>query len=205
MTNILIADDHELVRDTIAAYLETVDGFHTFSAPSLDDSLAVLKGEISIDLAILDYNMPGMNGLQGIETTCKLFPQTKVALMSGVASRDVATAAIALGAGGFLPKSLSAKSLVNAIRFVLAGEQFLPVEFSPGAAVASMEGEFASLSKRELQTLEQLCAGLANKEIARNLGIQEVTVKLHVRNLLAKRNVTNRTQAALKARQGDLF
>lgn len=205
MPNILIADDHDLVRDTIAAYLETVEDFKVSTAPNLDAALDVMKGLDNIDLLILDYNMPGMNGLDGLARARKAYPATKLALMSGVANRDVANAAMARGAHGFIPKSLTAASMVNAIKFVLSGERYFPFEFGNASPVTPQDSTFDTLSDREMQTLEQLCIGLSNKEIARNLEIQEVTVKLHVKNLLAKLGVSNRTQAALLAKDRQLF
>jgi DNA-binding NarL/FixJ family response regulator len=94
---------------------------------------------------------------------------------------------------------------VNAIKFVLSGERYVPFDFGSSDGAAEVSSEFAKLSAREMQTLEQLCIGLSNKEIARNLDIQEVTVKLHVKNLLAKLGVSNRTQAALMAKDRHLF
>jgi len=203
MPNILIADDHELVRDAIAAYLSAVDEFNILTAADFDQAMATMGGLDSIDLLILDYNMPGMNGLRGLELAQRNYPHAKVALMSGVANKDVATKAMDQGAHGFIPKSLSAASMVNAIRFVLSGERYFPFDFAPAQATPR-EG-FGDLSEREMQTLEQLCIGLSNKEIARNLDIQEVTVKLHVKNVLAKLGVANRTQAALLAKEKMLF
>ena len=205
MTNILIADDHDLVRDTIAAYLETVDGFNVFTAQDLNTALEVMSGLDSIDLLILDYNMPGMNGLQGLERACKSYPATKVALMSGVANRDVANKAMKRHARGFIPKSLSAVSFINAIKFILSGERYLPFDFASSAPAGKNHSDFTNISEREMQTLEQLCIGLSNKEIARNLDIQEVTVKLHVKNIFSKLGVSNRTQAALFAKERHLF
>ncbi len=205
MPNILIADDHGLVRDTIAAYLEASGEFRVLTASTLDDAMEKMDGLNAIDLLILDYNMPGMNGLAGLERARKAFPATKVAMLSGVANRDVANRAMDQGADGFIPKSLTAASMVNAIRFVLAGERYFPFDFGTSDSASAKPAAFSDLSDREMQTLEQLCNGLSNKEIARNLGIQEVTVKLHVKNVLSKLGVTNRTQAALLAKGQHLF
>lgn len=205
MTNILIADDHDLVRDTIAAYLGAQDEFESFMASDLDEALEIVGGVDSIDLMILDYNMPGMNGLAGLLEAKRQFPTVKVVLMSGVANRDVASSAMLNGADGFLPKSLTAGSMINALKFVLSGERYVPFEFLASSNEVGTPAEFASLSKREMETLEQLCTGLSNKEIALKLGIREVTVKLHVKNVLAKLSVSNRTQAALLAKEAQVF
>lgn len=205
MYTVLIADDHDLVRDTIAAYLRTVEDFNVLTASHLEEALDVMGGDALVDLVILDYNMPGMNGLDGIKLAQDSYPKTKVALMSGVASRDVAKSVMDGGADGFLPKSLTASSLVNAIRFLLSGERYIPLDFDTMDQLGAPSGVFEKLSRREMQTLEQLCQGLSNKEIARKLDIQEVTVKLHVKNLLTKLGVANRTKAALMAKEHNVF
>lgn len=203
MPNILVADDHDLVRETIAAYLGQQEDFHVETAQGLAEARALLQGTTPFDLVILDYNMPGMDGLAGLERVVKDYPHIQFVLMSGVAKPDVAREAMSKGANGFLPKSATAKSMVNAIRFVLAGEQYFPYDFSE--AEKETPESFKELSAREMETLQHLCTGASNKEIARALDVAEVTVKLHVKNILAKLNVNNRTQAALIAKEEGLF
>ncbi len=199
MPNILIVDDHDLVRDTIAAYLSKTDGFVVETASNLSEAIVQLKGVTSFDLAILDYHMPGMDGLNGLKDAISNHSTVKFALMSGVAKADVAREAMSIGASGYFPKSLAADSMVNAIKFVLSGERYFPFDLTVEKEQREKQEDFHGLSTRERQTLQGLCAGKSNKEIARELDLQEVTVKLHVKNILAKLGAKNRTQAALFA------
>lgn len=126
--------------------------------------------------------------------------------MSGIAPRDVAEEALEMGAAGFLPKTLPAKSLVNAVRFMAMGEQYAPIDFMTAAEDEKAVNPLAEkLTERELQVLEKLCEGMSNKEIARALGIQEPTVKLHMKTLYRKIGASNRTQAAMIAKEAGLF
>ena len=203
---ILIADDHDLLRDTLVLYLEKEGGFETRCAADYAGVVSAVGREGPFDLVLLDLNMPGMNGLSGLERALALAPSLKVALISGVATRETAEQALAMGAAGFLPKTLSAKSLVNAVRFMAMGEQYAPIDFMTAAPAEMAPNELAmKLSKRELQVLEGLTQGKSNKEVARDLDVQEPTVKLHVKTLFRKLNVTNRTQAALIAKEAGLF
>ena len=205
MLNLIVADDHDLVRDTIAAYLRQQDDFNVVAVATLDEARTELRGTLPIDLVILDYNMPGMDGLTGLERILREFPHTKVVLMSGIATTEVAQKAMDLGAHGFLPKSATATSMINALRFILAGERYFPVSFAKHAMQPKSAQSFMDLTARELETLSFLCLGQSNKEIARELGLQEVTVKLHVKNILGKCGVKNRTQAALLAKENGIF
>jgi two-component system nitrate/nitrite response regulator NarL len=202
---ILIADDHDLLRDTLVLYLEGSGDVETASVPDLDQACATIERDGPFDLVLLDYNMPGMNGLAGLQRVLAMQGSPRVALMSGEATREIAEKALEAGAAGFVPKTLTAKSLVNAVRFMVAGEQYAPLDFMTATDDAPPNALADKLSPRELQVLRGLTQGKANKEIARDLDLQEPTVKLHVKTLYRKINAANRTQAALIAREAGLF
>ena len=202
---ILIADDHDLLRDTLVMFLETQGDIQTTCAKDLPEAVSALQNDASYDLVLLDFNMPGMNGLDGLEHMLRTYPGVKVALMSGVATRAIAEKALAQGACGFLPKTLTAKSLVNAVKFMAMGEQYAPLEFMTAEEEVPANELAEKLSKRELQVLQGLTKGKSNKEIARDLDVQEPTVKLHMKTLYRKIGASNRTQAALLARDAGLF
>jgi DNA-binding NarL/FixJ family response regulator len=205
MVRILIADDHELLRDALSAFMQGEDGIEMHEAADFDGACALLKGEWTYDLVLLDYNMPGMNGLDGVLKAQEIDGVHRVALISGEADRDIAEQALELGAVGFIPKTLPAKSLVNAIKFMAMGEKYAPLDFMTSEEEADEHPMLAKLSGREQQVLEGLTKGQSNKEIARALDLSEPTIKLHVKTLYRKIGVANRTQAALAARDAGLF
>jgi DNA-binding NarL/FixJ family response regulator len=199
---VLIADDHGLLRDTLELLLDNAGGFETLSVSDFPAALAAISGRGPFDLVILDLDMPGMNGLDGLDRALVHDGGQRVALMSGVVGRDVARQALARGAAGFVPKTLPAKSLVNAVRFMAMGEQFAPIDFMTEPEDAVPESPLVrKLTKREREVLAGLTHGKSNKQIAYDLDILEPTVKLHVKTLFRKLEVVNRTQAALIARE----
>ncbi|MGR3813240.1 MAG: response regulator transcription factor [Cognatishimia activa] len=200
---ILIADDHDLVRDTISEYLMKEGATEVKSASSLDEALTICEEDKAFDLLVLDYNMPGMEGLSGLSKAIENNQGTPVAILSGNAPHSVAQEAIDRGAIGFLPKTMTAQSLVHAVRFMMAGETFFPV--SHFADQKKDNPVSKQLSKREVEVLNGLCKGQSNKEIASELGLQEVTIKLHVRTLCRKLDAKNRTHAAMIAKEAGLY
>lgn len=197
---ILVADDHDLVRETIAAFLRGDDLAEVVTVASLPEAIETVRSTGSFDLVLLDYAMPGMNGLEGLQLMIEANDGHAVAILSGTASKDVAQAALNAGARGFIPKTLSARSFLSAARFMVSGEIYAPFEF------LHAEGGSASgkLTKRETDVLRGICKGQANKEIARDLDLQEVTIKLHVKTLCRKLEARNRTHAAMIGRDQGL-
>lgn len=198
---ILIADDHDLVRDTVAAFLEAEGMGEIVTCENLGDALTAARASGTFDLVLLDYNMDGMDGLAGLARMREANDGGPVAIISGSASAAIANEAIEAGAAGFVPKTMGAKSMVAAIRFMTAGETYIPYEFLKAAEAPRT---VANLTVRETEVLQGLCEGKSNKEIARDLDLQEVTIKLHVKTLCRKLDAKNRTQAAMIARDRKL-
>jgi len=202
---ILIADDHDMVLETIAAFLKNEIEAEFKTAADLPGALDLIERTGRFDLVLLDYNMPGMNGLKGLTKALDANGGQGVAILSGNVSNKTAHEAMEAGAIGFLPKTLKANTMVNALRFMLSGEKFIPLSVLQDEDDPSGHPLTRNLTQREIEVLEGLCKGLSNKEIANNLDLQEVTIKLHVRTLCRKLEVRNRTQAALAAKEAGLF
>lgn len=202
---VLIADDHDLLRDTLVMFLENEGGMETAAVGTFEQAVERIENDAPYDLILLDYNMPGMNGLEGLRSAIAMGGGQKVALISGEATKQIAETALDAGASGFVPKSLPAKSLVNAVKFMAMGEQYAPLDFMTAADDVETNPLEEKLTARELQVLKGLTEGKSNKEIARDLDIQEPTVKLHMKTLYRKVGAANRTQAALIAREAGLF
>lgn len=201
---ILLADDHEMVRDTLSLYLTREGDFEVTTVPDFPAAFREVSTGLPYDLVMLDYKMPGMSGLEGLKKLRKNFPQIPVAILSGTAAHSVVHDAIEIGAAGFLPKSISAKSLVNAVQFMQSGEVYVPRSVLQEAP--EDDNPFLrDFSKREKEVLSGLCRGMSNKEIGRELTLQEVTIKLHVRTLCRKIGAKNRTHAAMLAKEADVF
>jgi DNA-binding NarL/FixJ family response regulator len=199
---LLLADDHDLVRETLAAFL-VAEGFcEVTSVATLDQALEAIAAGQPFDLVLLDYQMPGMNGLDGLARARAAAPGVPVAILTGTAQRELAETALRAGAAGFVPKTLASRAMVAAVELMAKGEVFAPISLLGTGDPAG--GSLAALTRRETDVLRGLCAGKSNKEIARDLDLQEVTVKLHVKTLSRKLNAKNRTHAAMIARDAGL-
>ncbi len=210
---ILVADDHKLVRDGLRPFLLELDPTaEILDAATLGEAIDQIDSTPGIGLVLLDLMMPGMDGLGGLHQIKTRIPDTPVVIVSGYSTRDHVVAAVQAGAAGFIPKTVSGATMVNALRLVLSGEKYLPSSsffedpanqsaLSPAAKPQGAPPPFDRLSRREAEILAQLVEGRTNKEIAIALSLQEITIKVHLRNVYRKISAANRAQAVRIALQ----
>lgn len=195
---LLVADDHPLVRAALATAVEeafpgcTIDQAADFGqVMKLADRLSA-----SLDLVLLDLNMPGADGFAGLASLRARHPALPIMIVSGLEDQATIGKALALGVSGYLPKSSSLDGIGRAIRSVLQGGRWVPegIEAAPEPEIAAA---IAALTPQQRRVLALVAAGKLNKQIAYELGLTEATVKAHVTAIFRRLGVTTRTQAAL--------
>jgi len=195
---VLLADDHALILEMVSMFAAQTRDLDVTTAETLDAALKIVDERGTFDIVLLDLDMPGMNGLSGIEIMLEKNERKPVAIFTGAPSQQTVEQIMHLGAAGVLLKTTTLKSLANAISFMAKGERYLPLELwnSSSHPHANEEG---LLTERELQVLEQLSKGLSNRAIAEILSLAEPTVKTHVNAVCRKLEAQNRTHAVIKA------
>lgn len=200
---ILFVDDHQLVREALAYYLKAGDEkIEVIEAGSLDEAIRRSQ-KTDFDIVLLDYRLPGVTGDTAVSVACHHFPETPVIVLSGAVTRDEARSALARGAAGVISKEIEGRQLMDTIRGIIDGESDIFGLYEPGSAhpptpAASMRQHdlvSLSLSNREAQVAQLLVDGLSNKEIAKALGIADITVRLHLRRVFRKLRARSRTDA----------
>ena len=212
MPTLLIADDHPLFRAALrGAAVDAVADLQVREADSLDSVLAALEREPDIDLVLLDLHMPGNHGLAGLAAIRAQYPGVAVVVVSANDDPRVVRRALDHGAAGYLPKSSGLDELRDAIRAVLACEQWLPSSLRAAVARtqsasgdADLAARLASLSPQQFRVLTLVAKGLLNKQIADRLEVQERTVKAHLSAIFDRLGVRNRTQASVVLRELEL-
>jgi len=204
MTTLLIADDHPLFREALrGAVARTLPGAQLHEADSVDALYALVEAVPDADLLLLDLNMPGAQGFSALVHLRALHPQLPIVVVS--AREDAATMRRALdhGALGFIPKSVDAATLGDALTHVLEGGRWAPVAAQSAPAASDDEHDAAQrlreLTPQQFRVLQMLGTGLLNKQIAFELGVSEATIKAHMTAILRKLGASNRTQAVLIA------
>lgn len=199
---LILADDHTLFRNGLALLLKAHDaGCEVWEGDDLDAALALAGAHPDADVALLDLNMPGMDGVQGIRRFAALRPRLPLVVLSGADSQREIQDVLAAGACGFIPKSSTAAVMVSAIRLVLSGGTYVPPQALSAASASPHARDHTQLTERQLQVLRLLAAGKPNKAICRELDIEEGTVKAHLASIFRVLDVSNRTEAASVARK----
>lgn len=197
---VLLADDHSVVRQGLRMFLALDSEVEVVGEARNGREALQQARTLRPDVVLMDLLMPEMDGLEATTAIRQELPDTEVIALTSVLEDDKVYGAIRAGAIGYLLKDTEGDELCRAIKAAAAGQ----VQLSPAAAARLMRQvrkpeEPDALTPRETEVLRLLAEGLANKEIARTLGIGEKTVKTHVSNILSKLGVLSRTQAALQA------
>jgi len=210
MYKILIADDHPLFREAIHNVIaDGFEGSEVMETSDLDSALGLTQEHDDPDLILLDLNMPGMHGLNGLMTLRNEAPTIPVVIVSAEEDKQVVLQAITYGAVGFITKSSPRAQMTEAIEQILNGNVYLPSDIirsgkqtprrsgqdAPGIAPELLQ----ALTRKQLLVLERMTKGESNKQIAYYLDNAETTVKAHVSAILRKLGVQNRVQAILSA------
>ena len=195
---ILIADDHYIVRMGLVALMSTEPDMEVVAEAADGVQAVELFRKHHPDLAVLDMRMPVRNGIETTREIRTTFPIAKVLILTAFDGGEDIHKALQAGAQGYVLKSSTGEKLIPAIRAVAAGQRWVPQEVANRLTARNL---FEELTPRELQVLQLLAKGRANKEIADVLRITEYTAKDHLKSILAKLRVADRTEAATAAIQ----
>ncbi|MGP3726404.1 LuxR C-terminal-related transcriptional regulator [Cereibacter sphaeroides] len=191
---IALSHGQVLIRELLASHIERSIDAQVFQVAGIDHLLTLTSEDGPFDLSII--NCPhDLWGLEPIRLCLEASGGKPVVLMSGSVDSDMIHEALELGIAGYFPLSMGAASMINAIRFVLSGEKYVPPVLILDANIYEI-GK-VRLTRREREVLNLIGAGKTNKEIAQKLGLAEVTIKMHVRALCLKFEARNRTQLAV--------
>jgi DNA-binding NarL/FixJ family response regulator len=197
---ILLADDHPLLRDGVSASLGAEPDMEIVATASNGEQAIALFRQHQPDITLMDLKMPVMGGVEAIQAIRRQSPSAKIIVLSTYAGDEDIHRALQAGAATYLLKDTLAADLVRVIRAVFAGERPLPEPVAKRLADRVLQ---PNLTAREVEVLRLIAAGLRNKEIAAKLGISDETVQGHVKNILSKLGLHDRTEAvAVAVRRG---
>ncbi len=198
---VLIADDHEVVRRGLSMTIEGERDMRLVGAAATGAEAVALAQTTQPDVVLLDIQMPDMDGVTAATALRKQYPKLAILMLSSYSDDARIYAAMRAGANGYLLKEMSGDNLLASIRAVACGEPQLHPKIAQRLMnrVMPPEDPFAELSRRELEVLRCIAAGMSNKEITVATNLTEQTVKSYVREILSKLAVADRTQAALLA------
>ncbi len=206
---VMLADDHPVVRQGLRAFLDLQDDIAVVGEAGDGEEALRLIAKLEPDVVLLDLEMPDKGGLDVLRELAASGSAARVIVLTSFKGEDQVLPAIEAGAAGYLVKDVHPFDLRDAIRRIHAGEEVLAPSVAGqvmrGYREAAGAGPLDRLTSRELDVLRLIAGGRGNRQIGRELGIAEKTVKTHVSNLLAKLGVDDRTQAAVLAVQSGLI
>jgi DNA-binding NarL/FixJ family response regulator len=195
---LLLADDHEMVRVALKLVLSRLADEVVFDeAATAEQALAIAAQHADIDLILIDLEMPGIGGVEGVRALRNAHPELPLVVCSASENAERIAALLAIGVSGFIPKSEGMDVIQQAVRLVLAGGTYSPVGFmrtAPAQSVAALP-----LTGRQMDVMRLLSHGKPNKVIARELDLSESTVKVHLLAIFRALGVHNRTEAVVAA------
>lgn len=198
MIRVVVADDHDLLREGVSACLSASDEITVVGEAATGEGAIALADEHEPDVVVMDMVMPGIGGLEAIRAIRAAHPRMGIVALTSFSERDRIQGALEAGANGYLVKSVDAASLAQAVRSVAIGQGTFSPEVTralattPGPAVGTLD----TLTSRETEIADLVAVGRTNAEIAQRLGLSIFTVKNHVSNILAKLHAQTRTEAA---------
>ena len=206
-TSILIADDHEVVRNGIRSYLETIPDFQVVGESASGEETLSMVAELIPDIVLLDLIMPGMDGIETTRRVKQVSPRSQVVVLTSYHEDVHIFPALKAGAMSYILKDMKMEKLVEVLHRAVQGEVTLHPRVA-ARVLQNIRGEnsgeqplFTELTDRETDVLKLIAAGLTNSQIAEKLVISENTVKGHVSNILSKLHLADRTQVAVYAWQ----
>ena len=193
---ILTVDDHPILRDGIAAVLQSQQDMELVGQASNGREAVECFRRLRPDVTLMDLRMPDMNGIDAIAAIRAEYPQARIIVLTTYAGDAQAAAALKAGAAGYLLKNMVRKELTETIRTVHGGKRRVPPEIATGIAEHVADDQ---LTEREVAVLQRVAAGKSNKVIAAELDISEGTVKTHMKSILPKLDAADRTHAVMIA------
>ncbi|MFB4394447.1 response regulator transcription factor [Pseudomonas sp. LS_2] len=195
---VMVADDHPLLREGIAAVLDSQPDIELVAQATNGCEAVQLFRMLRPDVTLMDLQMPLLDGIQAIQAIRNDFPEARIAILTTYRGDVRAMQAIQAGAFGYLLKSSLRKELLEAIRAIAAGKRHVPLEIA-----SELLGQLGqeSLTPREIQVLQCVAMGKPNKQVAQELSISEDTIKGHLRSIMDKLGANNRTHAVTLAIQ----
>ena len=208
--NILIVDDHPMLRRGVKQLLELETGLDAIGEASSGQEALAIAEQLEPDLILLDLNMKGMDGIQTLKAMRDKDIYSRIVMFTVSDDHDDVIAALKAGADGYVLKETEPEELVSYIRQAATGTMAISDKLAAvlaseiGNRKPSKERSVDGLTQRERQILKQISAGMSNKMIASKLDIAEGTVKVHVKNLLKKLKMRSRVEAAIWAMENNL-